>query len=265
MNQYIEINGISSLSFGLGLLNADLSLLPARRKERESLYGAIRALEGEDYLYSGGTLSVTLAARGTNKATVMAAFDNAAGWLSGGRFLRLWSRPDYFFEGSFEGSQALKMLAKGIGEMTFDFALNPGCAQRGVGLPLGWVPALNTPVPEQTNDTVCTVKKAFTAPGALPSAGDELNAVLPPALYLAITGTWKTLTIGGALTITEAFAASGTVYIDGDRQQVYRLVDGVRHNVKHNGDFPLLPNDGILPVGGTDMNITARMLVIERR
>ena len=265
MKQYIELNGISSLSFGLGLLNADLSLLPMRRKERETLYGSIRALEGEEYLYPGATISVTLAAQGEDKAAVMAAFHRAAGWLSTARFMRLWSYPDYYYEGSFEGANSLNMIAKGIGSMELDFTLNPGCAQRAVGLRSGWVPTTDLPLPEQISDTIKTIEGKFTKAGSLASSGQDLSSVYPPAIYLCISGTWTHLVIGGTLEINEPAQSATTLYIDADRQQVYTIADGLRRNVKHSGEFPSLAKDGTLDIAGESMNITAKMLVIERR
>lgn len=256
MRPYITFNGISSATYNLGVLNADVHIFPRRRKELENL-GGIRALEG-DAEYPGGEIDITLAAKGTDKAAVVAAFRAAVGWLSSARYLRLWSNPGVFYEGYVEDVSSVKMITRSVGEITITFVLNPACAQRAIISDATWIPALDVQLPEQISDTIHSAKTVRTTAGYHPAVIAE--HALPPALYLAVEGTWDKLKVG-TLTITESVPV---VYIDCDRQQAYTVTDGTRRIVRHSGEYPTLPDDGKLYIGGTNINITSRLLVIER-
>ena len=264
MTPYIKFNGVSSSLLGLRLVSAEPFIIPKRTRQREYIPGRLGSISSADFEMPAMGYRIRLAATGTDKASTVNALHSVASWVLSARIMTVWHEPGYFYTGAVEGDTDFSMFSRRNGVLEIEFLCDPPCRQRA-SIPAGvWFPELDKPIPEQLSDLASTdYAKAKTAAFTLRSAG--LDNALPPALHLALTGTWTSLTIGGALTITEAAGASTALYIDGEAQEVYRLVSGTRTPVKYSGDFPNLNEDGELGITGTDFNLsTTHLLVIER-
>ena len=146
---------------------------------------------------------------------------------------------------------------------TVTFVANPPCACRSLGS--GLIPALDTPIPEQLTDSNATCIKNFTAAGSMPSVSE--NGAYPPAVHLAVAGSFTRLVLGGAGGITIDYQAiADTVYVDTERMTVYRKNNGSRISLsgQTSGSFEAVAAQaGALPISGTGLNIAVRMLVTE--
>lgn len=262
MIPYAELNGVSSLNKGLRLEKAELFVLPARSRERLTLPGRLISLEDDEFSTRPENIRLTFGAMDTAYPEAYARLSNAAEWLLSARTLRLWIAPDRYYTGAVEGSAEMHRIARRHAGVTVSFLCNPPCRQKAIvpAQPL-WMPADTLPIPEQITASIQSTSKALTAAGALPAV--SAARALPPALYLMIEGSWTTLTIGGTLNITQALSGA-TIFVDCEAEECYRIVSGKRTNVSHNGDYPKLPANGALAISGTAMNITARLLVVER-
>lgn len=260
MKPWIELNGIRSDVYDLGVLSADVPILSDRTTDMARAGDRLRFLTSKSAVDEGLPINIRLAAQGDNKTAVKQQFNAAGQWLYGGQYLRIWSDPLRFYEGEFKDFSSVKMQTRRIGSIDLTFECNPPCGQKAIELTEGWVPSVGTPIPEQLTDTICTMKSVRTTAGKLSVI--ECGRIHPPALYMKITGSFASLVIGDTLTINEAPA--GALYIDCDAMQCYTLSDGLRVNARHSGAFPTLPLDGRLSIGGTNINITIWLMVIER-
>lgn len=86
--------------------------------------------------------------------------------------------------------------------------------------------------------------------------------------YLAVTGTWTTLQLGASFSVLEKADTATTLFIDCENAQVWQLTeDGVEVNMMGvtTGDLPeLRPGAASLQVGGQGLQVTVRVLIIER-
>ena len=268
MTPYIKLNGVSSSLLGLRLVSAEPFIIPKRTRQREYIPGRLGSISSADFEMPAMGYRIRLAATGTDKASTVNALHSVASWVLSARIMTVWHEPGYFYTGAVEGDTDFSMFSRRNGVLEIEFLCDPPCRQRA-SIPAGmWFPELDKPIPEQLSDLASTdYAKAKTTAFTLRSAG--LTNTLPPALHLALTGTWTTLDLGSGagntLSITEAAGTSRTLYIDCDAQEVYRLVSTVRTPVKYSGQFPVLNEDGELPVSGVAFNLsTAYLLVIER-
>lgn len=260
---YITFNGVSSISKGLRLVETEPFILPRRERQHETIPGRIGGIASESFDMPAAGYRLRLAAAGADKADLVSLFHSVAAWVLAARTLTVWHEPAYYFTGAVEGDSDFSMLNRRHGTLELTFLCDPPCRQLAKVSAAAFIPSMDTPIPEQLTDTVKTVGAANKVAAFNLDAG-TIGGALPPALHLALTGTWTTLLIGGTLTITEAFGSSGTLYIDGDNQEVYKLVSAVRTPVSYSGDFPAL-TAGKLAVDGTDFSLSvARLLVIER-
>lgn len=264
MTPYVIFDGISSITKGLRLVSAEPFILPRRTRQRESIPGRIGSIISESFETPAVGYRIRFALTGADKSAVVAAMHALADWLLAARVMVVWHEPGYYFTGAVEGEAGFSMLGRKSGTLDIEFLCDPPCRQRAkVSGATPWIPSGALPIPEQLTADNQTVSAANKTASFTLSAG-SVSSALPPALHLAITGTWTSLSIGGTLLITEAFAASGTLYIDCDNQEVYRIVAGTRTAVSYSGDFPAL-SSGNLVISGTNISVsTARLLVIER-
>ena len=264
MAPYIKFNGVRSNALGLRLVSAEPFILPKRTRQREYIPGRLGSISSADFDMPAVGYRIRLAATGADKSEVVSKMHSIASWALSAQIMTVWHEPGHYYTGSVEGDSSFSMLSRRNGMIEIEFICDPPCRQRA-NIPAGvWLPELDLPIPEQLSDMASTdYAMAKTTAFALRSAG--LDNALPPALHLALTGTWTSLTIGDTLTITEAAGASAALYIDGEAQEVYRIVTGTRTPVKYSGDFPTLNEDGELGVTGAGFNLsTAYPHVIER-
>jgi len=94
------------------------------------------------------------------------------------------------------------------------------------------------------------------------------NGLETAETYIAVTGTWDKLRLGATFEVAQAAETSTTLYIDGENGQVWtQTADGVEVNWMSatTGDLPeIRPGLTSLYVGGENISVTMRMLVIER-
>lgn len=261
MTPYITFNGISSVDMGLRLVEAEPFIIPRRNRQREYLPGRLGSIASSAFEWPAIGYKLRLAAAGADKSAVVRALHQITNWALSARIMTIWHDPAIYYTGAVEGDASFSMLTKHTGMLEIEFMCDPGCHHRAVGLPDGWTPSLNIPLPEQITDTNNTVMATARTTAFTLSA--QVKTTLPPALYLAVTGTWAQLVIGGTLTITQAASETTTLYIDCEAQVVYQQLAGIRTPVRYSGDFPALTN-GNLQIDGTAFDITARLLIIER-
>ena len=260
MTTYITLDGVSSIDKGLRLVEAAPLILPARSRQREYLPGRIGSISASEFEYPAVAYKIRLALAGEGKADIVSQLSGLAGWMLSARRLAVWHDPDHYFTGAVEEAPAFTMLTRKTGQLEISFLCDPPCRQKAK-VAGGWIPEAFLPIPEQITAAVNTASGAGSA--AFTLSGGAVSGALPPAAYLRITGTWQTLVLGGALTVTEAMAAAADLYVDCDAQEVYRLASGVRTPVRYTGTFPD-PAGGSLTVDGTGFDVTARLLIIER-
>lgn len=261
MTPYITLNGVSSLDKGLRLIAAETFVIPKRTRQRENVPGRLGSIASDVFEYPTRAIKLRLGGTNTDKAAVSQDLHAVADWLLSARMLTIWHSPEHYYLGAVEDDTGFSMLTRTTGQIEVDFLCDPPCRHKAK-VTGGFIPALNQPIPEQLSNTNMTAKAAAQTAAFSLSAGTVAGS-LPPALYLKITGTWTSLTIGGSLSITEAAATSTTIFIDCDAQEVYQLVAGARTPVRFSGAFPALAS-GSLGVDGVGFSVDAHILVIER-
>lgn len=260
MAAWIEINGVRSSAFD-GVIVEDITpfLMPKRKASRAAVSGRMGPVEQGEPTYEAETVDVRLLVKGASKAQVTLRAFALKKWLCGEK-LRLWRDETRYALGRVESGADIDFLNAKTARIAFKWTACPPCWLRVRSKTTGWEPLLNATVPEQITENTESASGAFTAPARLPVMDDQ--GAYAPALYFAVTGTWDALTIGG-MTITQAYTAVHTVYIDCDAQVAYDLDAGVRTSVPIAGDFPVNDAAGIL-VGGTNVSAIVRALLIER-
>lgn len=260
MAPYITLNGISSLDKGLRLLEASPFILPARTRQRETIPGRIGSISSAAFEMPAKGIRLSFSREGEGKADIINDLHNVASWALQGNVLTLWYSPAHYYTGSIEGNIDFSMLTKKHGRLDMEFIADPPCRHRAL-VSGGFIPSPELPIPEQISDVIKTAVTGNQNTAFDLDAG-EVRGSLPPALYLKVTGSWTDLSIG-SLAITES-TENISLYIDSVAQEAYKIVSGVRTNVKHSGGFPALVSNK-LSISGTSFSLsTARLLVIER-
>lgn len=260
MRPYITFNGTSSLDKGLRLIAAEPFIIPRRTRQREYVPGRLGSITQAAFELPALSIRLRLGVNGTDKADVIQKMHVCASWILSARRLTLWHSPNHYYTGAVEEEAAFAMLTKTTGQIDLDFVCDPPCRHKAL-VTGGFVPTDLIPIPEQISASNKTAEALNVTTEVTIDAG-AVGGSFPPALYLSITGSWTTMSLG-SLQVTEA-GEDTVLYIDCEAQEVYRLVSGTRTNVKHTGDFPTL-TDNKLTISGTDLNLSiARLLVIER-
>ncbi len=200
MIPYIKFNDIRSDALGLRLVSAEPFILPKRTRQREYIPGRLGSISSADFEMPAAGYRIRLAAMGTDKSAVINKMHSIASWALSARMMTVWHEPGYYYTGAVEGDSSFSMLSRRNGMIEIEFICDPPCRQRA-SIPAGmWFPELDKPIPEQLSDMASTdYAKAKTTAFTLRSAG--LDNTLPPALHLALTGTWSSLQIGASFVI----------------------------------------------------------------
>lgn len=261
MSAWIELNGVSSESFGY-VTTQEITpfLLAQRHVSRAAVSGKMGGVAQGEPTFDEGMVGVKLLVRGTDRAETMARANALNRWLSGGTKLRLWFDPGRYCLGRILDGVSAERVGTKLVRLSFRFTASPPCFMRVKSALTAWEPKDDLPIPEQITARTATCSGAFTAPGRLPEMTD--GGAFSPLLYFVLTGTWTTVSVG-SLVVTQAYAASHTVYIDCDAETVYTIDAGQRVNVPASGAFPVFDASGI-QIGGTGIDLTARALMIER-
>jgi len=262
---YITLDGISSVTKGLRLVELTPFFFPARTYTRENVYGRISSIRQAEPVYGQGRWKITVAMEGEDKPDIVESIQALVPWMLNATRFASWHSPTKYYTGRIEGAPDFSMLSRRNGQLKFEFVCDPPCYNIARSIQAGWAPAYGL-VADQIDNTNETCSAALTAAGALPSV--TYAAFHPAALYFKITGTWTSLTIGGAVGMVLAWPAATekTIYIDCDNQQVYYYSGGDMVSLMSyfSGDFPVLSTTGAMAVSGTSLNVIVRMLAIER-
>ena len=261
MGAWIELNGVSSESFGyVTVQEITPFLLAQRRVSRAEVSGKMGGVEQGEPTFGEGEISVRLLVRGADRPEAMARANALTKWLAGGTKLRLWFDAGRYCLGRILDGVSAERVGMKLVRLSFRFTASPPCFMKVRSALSTWEPDGISPIPEQITGQTATCAGAFTAPGRLPVMTD--GGAFTPLLYFALTGTWTTISVG-SLVITQAYATAHTVYVDCDAEVVYTLDAGQRVNVPAAGAFPVFDASGIM-VGGTNIDATVRALLIER-
>lgn len=261
MDDTITLDGISSASKGVRVIDWSIPLSARRERQTETLPGRLTSLKSEYATQAPADVTLTLAIVADGQAAALAAYLSAARWLWRGTRLELSVMPSYWYDG--ETTQIeIKELCDAYMTFGVTFSANPPYALRAQSKQTGFIPSSDAPIPEQITADTETCGVTLTASGSLPAV--TLSGMETPAMYLCATGTWDALTIG-SLTIAHAASTSMTVYIDCEAQEVYTIAAGVRASLMGDvsGDFPTLVSSQVT-VGGTNLSATVRLLAVER-
>lgn len=256
----IRLDGVSSADKEICLIEWSLPLSPERKWDTETLPGQPLSV---DYREIEPPVRITLkmAIIAQGQAAIRSAYRAAAPWLWNGTRLEISDLPGAFFDGRVTRVTQAEMTDA---YMVFEtvFTANPPYAQYALSKRAGFVPSVAAPLPEQITPETETCSKIFSAAGYMPAV--ETAGMSAPALYFAVTGTWRSLVLGGLNLSAQDERA--TVYIDCERQTIYAIDAGARtpYPATIAGAYPFLPASGVMAVEGTDLNVTVRMLVVER-
>jgi len=261
---FFTLDGVSSATKSVILLDADLADIE-RKREETTLPNRLDAIQSDYWQWEPKDIPLQLAVIGDSMQDVTAKYLSARRWLLSAGRISLSEMPDRHYQGS------ITKVTKGEAndrwlKFTAVFRANPWCLHKALSKQSGFVPLSTTPIPEQITAATETCSGAFTAAGSLPEVA--YAGACPAALYMTITGTWTTLAIGGSggWVINWPSPQSMTLYIDCVSQHVYHKIGGVMTDIGGyvSGDPPAMAGTLALPIGGTNLNITARLLVIER-
>ena len=264
MYDSIIVNGVSSDTIaGLCVLAVNVPLLQTREYDLAQIPGALTSVRSGAGQVKPVEIPIEVAIVGVNTEQIRARWKAAARFFAGGKLLQIPDMPGIYYLGYVKGikpGEEKTTWQKG----TVTFVANPPCACRSLESEL--IPALDTPIPEQLTDSNVTCKKSFTSAGTMPTVNEE--GVYLPAVYLAITGSFTRLVLGGTDGITIDYdAVSTTIYVDTERMTVYRKNGGSRVSMsgQTSGNYDAVAAQaGALPITGTGLDVTVRMLVTER-
>jgi hypothetical protein len=262
---YIKLDGVSNATKGIVLLDVDLPDTDRKRAETP-LLDSMTALESEYWDYQPGDIPILMAVTGSGFADLLDKYQDARRWITPARRLEFCDLPGYYFWGSVTKIQKVDTNESWI-KFKVTFRANPSCTLRALSQQSGFIPSLDTRIPEQITAANATCSGSFSAPGILPEV--PYAGAYEAAMYMVVTGTWTTLAIGGAagFTINWAAATSKTVYINCELEEIYYLDAGQMvdlRGVTSPPTFPRMTKPMGLLVGGTNTNMTVRLLVIER-
>lgn len=263
MYDSVVVNGVSSNTVtGLAVLSVGLPLLQNIEYDLATVPGALISVRSSTGQVKPVEIPIEVAVIGANTEQVRTRWKAAARFFANGRLLQVPDAPGDYYVGYVKGIKLGDEKTTWL-KGTVTFVANPPCACRSLGS--GLIPALDTPIPEQLTNSNATCIKNFTAAGSMPSVSE--NGAYPPAVHLAVAGSFTRLVLGGAGGITIDYQAiADTVYVDTERMTVYRKNNGSRISLsgQTSGSFEAVAAQaGALPVSGTGLNIAVRMLVTE--
>lgn len=263
---YITLDGVSSITKGLRLVEAVPFIIPKRTYAREAIPGRLSGIRSATPTYSPTGWKIVLAREGADKSGTVNDLQLLTPWFLTATKLKTWHDTAKYYLGVVEGDDNFDMLSRRAAQIKIEFMCDPPCYHKVRSIQAGWEPVLTALIADQITDATETCSVMLATGGTFPSV--TYAAAHPAALYIKITGTWTALTIGGAsgLVLNWAAATEKTIYIDCEAQQVYYYSGGVLTSLVGyiSGDFPVLTATAAIAITGTAFSIVARMLVIER-
>lgn len=261
MDENIRIGAWRSDSVtDLHVMEWEAPVLARATRAAESLPGRITAPEDTRRDWRPEPVTVTLAMVGQSRADIRQKLRPVLPVLWNAAHLILSDQPGHHYRGHTAEVKPIEDLDEWM-RLRLTFMVNPPCALRVLGASGGWIPDPAIPPAEQITELNATANLALTGAHTLP-IGDG-PAPYPPEVHMLLIGSWDTLTING-LTIP-GLPMARAVYLDSQAMQVWDKVDGVRTPVPNlTGDYDTIGADGQLVFGGTNVNATAHILIIER-
>lgn len=266
MYESIWMDGVSSATIpGLKVMGGSVPLLQIGSYGYAAIPGRMAVVREDAPQIKPMDITLELAVIGSSPSDVRAKWRAALRYLAAGRVLRLSDAPGDFYRGRVISIKAGEETPNWI-RGTAIFSANPPCALRSLGAN-ALIPSPLLPVPEQLTDANSTCIGAFTAAGTMPAVAE--SGLFPPEVYLAITGTFGSLSLGGAagLVISYATPQSMTIYVDTENMVAYHRLGGVMQSLAGSvsGEYGALAQSiAALPIAGESLNISVRMLAIER-
>lgn len=266
MYDWISLDGKRSDTMtGLIVMTYTPLYLPARSREETVLPGRLTAITQSAWQQEPADIPITLAVVGAGQAQVDQAIrEDVLPWLYNATRLTLDNDPDHHYRGAVTKVELQADENRWV-ELQVTFRCNPPCRLQLLSNQDGWYPAADVPIPQQITAENATVSGSFTAAG-------WLDEIAYPGLdtaesYLMVTGSWQTLKLGDTFEVLQA-AEDATLYMDAENDQVWMCEeDGTEINWMGatSGEMPEIgPGKRQLYVGGENINVTVRMLVIAR-
>lgn len=267
MYDWIALDGVRSDTIsGLVVMTYTPLYLPQRTQETTALPGRLTAITQQAWQREPADIPITLAVVGTGQAQVDQLIrEQVLPWLYSASRLTLDCDPAHHYRGAVTQVEQTADEDRWV-ELRATFRANPPCRLRLLSPKAGWYPAADVPIPRQITADNATCQGDFTATGWLPEV--TYNGLEAAETYIAVTGTWDKLRLGASFEVARAAETSTTLYIDGENGQVWtETEDGVEVNWMSatTGDLPeIRPGLTSLYIGGENISVTVRMLVIER-
>lgn len=267
MHAWIALDGEKSTAVeGLEVLAYTPPLLAPRTRQETVIPGRVAALAQREWQREPVDLEIILALVGDDMQAMLNAWQTQAlPWLYDAARLELDAMPGYFFRGAVTEAVIEEQTDAWLRARVV-FRCNPPLPLRLRSGQANWFPQADLPISQQITAQTATAGASFSAPGVLPipqGVGGRESA----ETYLAVTGSWTELHLGASFAVLEA-AAGATLYIDCEHAQVWRVeADGTEVNMMGvtTGELPeLRPGATGLQVGGSGLQVTVRVLLIER-
>lgn len=248
--KYVTLGDIRTDIRGLVLESISLPLYPELRRDRKEVSGRLGALAAGAAVMVPYQAEIKLAYKGTREG-MMAA-------LRGLAQATTLSAPDIdgWYDGYIDGAGEPRRLSRQWWGVTVHFMCDPPLRNVVAGK---YMPTALLPIPEQLGAGACTTLKVMTGATKVSVAA---GGAYPARVYYRIDGAFTWIQIGGLK--VDSAQASGSLYIDGEHQQVYRLQKGVRTCVDASGEFPEITGTEDLSILGTGINATLYVLAIGR-
>lgn len=266
MYDWIALDGKRSDTIaGLVIMAYTPLYMPPRTREETALPGRLAAITQAAWQREPADIPITLAVVGAGQAQVDQAIrEDVLPWLYGATRLTLDNDPAHHYRGAVTQVEQKADENRWV-ELQVTFRANPPCRLKLLSSQAGWYPAADVPIPQQITAGNATASGSFAAAGWLEEiayAGLETAET-----YLTVTGSWQTLKLGDSFEVLK-MAENATLYIDGENDQVWMCEeDGTEINWMGatTGELPEIgPGKRRLYVGGENISVTVRMLVIER-
>lgn len=265
MYDWISLNGVRSDSMeGVVVMDWTPLRVPPRSRETVALPGRLSAIEQSAWRTEPAEITVTLAVidqRG--QAAVQEKWrTKVEPWLRDASRLTLSTDPDTHYRGAVIHADPAEDMDRWI-LVTVTFRANPPCGCRLLSRKAGWYPSAETPIPMQLTDETATAAVDLTAAGWI---GEAYQGAESAELYLAVTGTWDSLSVGAAFQLKHKAKTETTVYIDAENAQVWRMDGSTEVNMMPAsvGAMPSLRKGERLRIGGENIRVRARLLIIQR-
>lgn len=259
MYDYFRVNNTwrsDQAGEGVHLLSFKLpSLLPAVQRQTEPSE-TLLCPQGKK-TYKPQVLSVELGAVTSNLANNYALAMRLSRELNAAECVELSDIPGIYFRGNVQEVKVLEQEDEWL-RLGLEFALNPPCLNKLVGVSSAMLLPSKSPLAEQITESNASFALQVSAAQEVQIA----QSTHETEIYATLIGSWDSLKLG-ALELPGM--QNRAVYIDKEAQQAYLIEDGKRINVpSQKGSFQLLNHENKLRISGEGLNLKAYIYAIER-